>query len=290
MGGLGSGRSSSSILMTVDECRAIDVNYLNREGLLAAGNWGKLQWIRDDNNSEDDEVVASVGIAATTLRDGQDAIRIFYTVTDAFTDAPRSVDYHVPLEYTECHFGGERPWFRCPGEGCSERVGKLYRRLRANRFLCRHCHELVYESAYRSDEFFFENITRPADREQEAIDQLADGPITREDLREVYEAKRAAREGLDAFVEHSPPLHSDDPLDDPHVDPLPPFEEWLDELIQPLLGRPYGRFGRCEATAKSTGERCRQPATGAHGKCYYHGGGPGSGAPEGNQNAATGAD
>lgn len=36
--------------------------------------------------------------------------------------------------------------------------------------------------------------------------------------------------------------------------------------------RDYGRHGRCEATAKSTGDRCRRPAVGSHGKCGYHGG------------------
>lgn len=51
------------------------------------------------------------------------------------------------------------------------------------------------------------------------------------------------------------------------------------------MGSPeHGEFGQCEATAKSTGERCGQPATGEHGKCHYHGGG-GSGAPGGNGNA-----
>lgn len=39
-----------------------------------------------------------------------------------------------------------------------------------------------------------------------------------------------------------------------------------------MTDREYGEHGRCEATASSTGERCRQPATGAHGKCYSHGG------------------
>lgn len=48
----------------------------------------------------------------------------------------------------------------------------------------------------------------------------------------------------------------------------------------------YGEFGRCEATAKTTDERCGQPATGEHGKCYFHGGG-GSGASEDNDNAIT---
>ena len=34
----------------------------------------------------------------------------------------------------------------------------------------------------------------------------------------------------------------------------------------------YGEYGRCEATAKSTGERCRRSAVGPHGKCDIHGG------------------
>lgn len=55
-------------------------------------------------------------------------------------------------------------------------------------------------------------------------------------------------------------------------------------------GREYGRWGRCEAWARSTGERCRQEAMGPHGKCYFHGGasaGPRDpSALEGNRNAA----
>ncbi|SEO70709.1 hypothetical protein SAMN05216388_101760 [Halorientalis persicus] len=49
--------------------------------------------------------------------------------------------------------------------------------------------------------------------------------------------------------------------------------------------RDYGEWGQCVATAKSTGERCRAPANGSHGKCGTHGGDEDSGAPEGNDNA-----
>jgi len=49
--------------------------------------------------------------------------------------------------------------------------------------------------------------------------------------------------------------------------------------------RDYGEWGQCVATAKSTGDRCRAPAKGPHGKCGTHGGAEGSGAPEGNDNA-----
>lgn len=49
----------------------------------------------------------------------------------------------------------------------------------------------------------------------------------------------------------------------------------------------YGEHGRCEATAKSTGERCGRPAVGDHGKCDMHGGGRNGnkpGAPTGKDN------
>lgn len=34
----------------------------------------------------------------------------------------------------------------------------------------------------------------------------------------------------------------------------------------------YGEYGRCEATAKSHGDRCKRAAVGPHGKCDVHGG------------------
>ena len=50
----------------------------------------------------------------------------------------------VSLEWTPCNFGGERPWFLCPGAGCGRRVVVLYGPGRY--FLCRHCYDLSYES------------------------------------------------------------------------------------------------------------------------------------------------
>ena len=61
---------------------------------------------------------------------------------------PEDVRYRVPLEYTRCHIGGQRHWFKCPGvvDGrvCGRRVAVLY--LRGKYFLCRHCHGLFYSS------------------------------------------------------------------------------------------------------------------------------------------------
>jgi hypothetical protein len=55
-------------------------------------------------------------------------------------------DVHEPvsLDWTACNFGGERPWFICPGADCGRRVAILYGPGRY--FLCRHCYDLRYES------------------------------------------------------------------------------------------------------------------------------------------------
>jgi hypothetical protein len=56
----------------------------------------------------------------------------------------QEIEEPVALTWTPCHYGGQRPWFRCPGWGCGRRVAKLY--LGGGYFRCRHCLDLVYES------------------------------------------------------------------------------------------------------------------------------------------------
>ncbi len=50
----------------------------------------------------------------------------------------------VPLSWTPCNYGGERPWFRCPA--CDRRVLLLYIAPGSSLFRCRHCHDLAYVS------------------------------------------------------------------------------------------------------------------------------------------------
>jgi hypothetical protein len=50
----------------------------------------------------------------------------------------------IELAWTPCNFGGERPWFICPGTDCGRRVAVLYGPGRY--FLCRHCYDLSYQS------------------------------------------------------------------------------------------------------------------------------------------------
>ena len=54
----------------------------------------------------------------------------------------------VSLAWTRCHYGGQRPWFICPGvvngRVCGRRVAILYGA--EWYFLCRRCYDLTYES------------------------------------------------------------------------------------------------------------------------------------------------
>jgi hypothetical protein len=71
-------------------------------------------------------------------------VRLFYRHRTGPGDEWESVQEPVSVAWTACNFGGERPWFICPGAGCGRRVALLYGS--AKYFLCRHCYDLVYES------------------------------------------------------------------------------------------------------------------------------------------------
>lgn len=58
-------------------------------------------------------------------------------------------EYDITLVTTPCNYGGIRYWFECLF--CKRRVGTIY--LRADRFACRHCQFLTYESKLESRRF-----------------------------------------------------------------------------------------------------------------------------------------
>lgn len=108
MGGYGSGRwQGRKTKRTTRGLRSIDVNWLHRKSRLVPGVYLEFNY----NLGEGD------------------------------------IDYYVSLAWTPCNYGGQRPWFICPG--CGGRVAKLY--LYRRFFRCRHCHDLVYTSQ-RQDE------------------------------------------------------------------------------------------------------------------------------------------
>jgi len=155
MGGLGSGRREYATTPTVEECRHLDIDRL-KKFTKHPGRKGPVWW----GDQADPE--ASITVTADgewPLGDEARAarLRLSYTITDGGTDESEDVKYPVPLEYTECNFGGYRPWFRCPGkvdgEACRRRVRKLYLPLYAQGaryYLCRECYDLGYRSSRTS--------------------------------------------------------------------------------------------------------------------------------------------
>ena len=118
---------------TTDECQGIDVRYLHRNGLLKPDHSFSLRWSRAGR-----ETGSIRGIAF------RDRVILLYRHRSGLAREWEDVQEPVPLEWTACNFGGERPWFVCPGAGCGRRVAVLYGPGRY--FLCRHCYDLTYQS------------------------------------------------------------------------------------------------------------------------------------------------
>ncbi len=137
MGGVGSGgwyRFDKKT--TTEECQSIDVRYLHRNGLLQPGHSFSLRW------SQAGKQIGSIGGVA---HDDDDRVTFFYRHRSGGSGGDwEDVRETVALEWTACDFGGERPWFVCPGADCGRRVAVLYGPGRY--FLCRQCYDLSYES------------------------------------------------------------------------------------------------------------------------------------------------
>ena len=138
MGGEGSGNwYRFDKKTTIAECHSVDVRYLHREGLLKPGRWFSLRWSRADR-----ETGSIRGVVEGAERPEQ--MILLYRYRGGLGGEWEDVQERVSLDWTACNFGGERPWFMCPGTGCGRRVAILYGP--GKYFLCRHCYDLVYES------------------------------------------------------------------------------------------------------------------------------------------------
>lgn len=134
MGGYGSGRPSHK--RKTEDCLALDVNRMHRDGALAAGRRGDRVWSR--NGKE----VARIGYHV------KDQSLVLKYRTRRYEADWQSVTEAVLIDRAPCRYGGQRPYFRCPGvvrgRHCNRRVVKLY--MGGTYFLCRHCYNLAYTS------------------------------------------------------------------------------------------------------------------------------------------------
>ena len=117
---------------TTESYRQLDVRRMQRGGFLRAGSWSTWRWSRNG------EVFASIQVRAEF-----NCVTLMYSHRSYGDGEWTREEYPVSLEWTSCHFGGERAWFLCPRPGCGRRVATLWG---GGLFLCRHCHNLAYES------------------------------------------------------------------------------------------------------------------------------------------------
>ncbi len=137
MGGPGSGRYSWGGRTTVEACRSIDVNRLNRAGCLRPGWRGGWKW----TNAEGERT------AWIQLRMEDTRLVLLYRYRQVEGDW-RDIEQPTPITWSPCRYGGQRPYFVCPGVvngvSCNRRTIKLY--ADGPYFLCRNCYGLAYQS------------------------------------------------------------------------------------------------------------------------------------------------
>ncbi|MGH1464773.1 MAG: hypothetical protein ACRBBQ_05390 [Cognatishimia sp.] len=112
------------------------MNRFHRDGCLRPDRAGNWVWSRDGKE------VARIGYKA---KDG--GLDLNYRVR-IYGGEWEPIEQSIPIIHVDCHFGGQRPYFSCPGivngHLCGRRVGKLYSGGRY--FLCRHCYDIAYSS------------------------------------------------------------------------------------------------------------------------------------------------
>jgi hypothetical protein len=136
MGGYGLGRRRHRGVL--EQYRQIDVNRFRREGILEDRRVAVWYWSDAGGRRE----------ATMLVLGGHLGLEFLYAV-DPGTQGEQQVRCPVGLDWTPCHFGGERPWFLCPNSHCGRRVAVLY--LAGTHFICRHCVGAAYASQNETD-------------------------------------------------------------------------------------------------------------------------------------------
>ena len=121
MGGEGSGnRYRFNKKTTVEECRSLDVRRLHREGLLEPGYRFSWSWARAGRR------ITSIGGVVIGSSSRPERVVLLFRHRSALNAEWEDVREPVELAWTPCNFGGERPWFLCPGVvrgvACGRRV------------------------------------------------------------------------------------------------------------------------------------------------------------------------
>jgi hypothetical protein len=122
---------------TCESCKSIDVRRWHREGRLHAGQHFSWSWTYRGERS-----------GSIDVRTEWDTAILMYRFRRRGASEWKSIEQRVPITWTACHLGGQRPWFICAvysgGRYCGRRVAVLYGA--GELFGCRRCHGLAYGS------------------------------------------------------------------------------------------------------------------------------------------------
>ena len=166
MGGYFSTRWDSTVTKNVsDPLLFLDVRYLARNGCLSAppGDWhvSTISWESRGKPSGWIELHV-LGVEGSRIPE----IELDYSIRRGESGPWTPIRERILLDYTECNYGGDRPWFLCPG--CRKRKAVL--RSVAGRFRCNACNGVAYSSTREHQE------DRMCRNVQAARRQLGAGP------------------------------------------------------------------------------------------------------------------
>jgi hypothetical protein len=119
--------------VTCENCASIDVRQWQRLGRLHAGQKFSWSW-----------TLGGEPAGSITVQSEQACVVLSYSFCRLGSSDWQSIQQRIPISFTACHFGGQRPWFICSGRHCGRRVAVLY--AAGDLFACRHCYGLTYAS------------------------------------------------------------------------------------------------------------------------------------------------
>jgi hypothetical protein len=135
--------------VTCESCLPIDIRDWRRQGLVRVGLEFPVFWN-----------LAGKLCGYMSVHIEPKAAVLFFTSQFSGDIERRQIEQRVPIVWTACFLGGQRPWFRCSvysgNQYCGRRVAKLY--AAGDLFACRHCYGLAYASQQESPRF--RNISR----------------------------------------------------------------------------------------------------------------------------------
>ena len=132
MGGFGSGNWQRPRKGHVEECPHIDIRQWYREFPMFPSLTFRLTLSTNGSAARDINVYPWFKhVVITHINQSANAIK-------------STAEEIIAIDFTGCHYGGERPWFVCPALPCGKRAAILYHG--AEGFRCRRCADLAYPS------------------------------------------------------------------------------------------------------------------------------------------------